>query len=89
MQYGGCIASHKYSFKSDQNQTELSVKVKEVEKDSIGYTVEYNVLENPQTWDKKMQTLHSRGVLYTFWGIWKFTKLKIWTDRNLQAQKQI
>ena len=40
------IATHAYSFRTNNNQTELSTKIKELKNNKIEYKLEYHLLEN-------------------------------------------
>ena len=44
------IASHQYSFRSENNQTELSAKVKQLDRDGTQYRIEYHVMENTESY---------------------------------------
>ena len=49
------IATHAQSFKTQNNQTELSSKIKELEDNGKQYTLEYHLLENKQSYTHELK----------------------------------
>ena len=65
------IATHKYSIKTDKNQTELSAKAKELESKNITYQIEYHILENSEAYKPEIKRckLCTVEIYYIiFWG---------------------
>ena len=44
------VATHKYSFNSNNNQTELSVKVKQLTREGTAFSLEYHLMETKEAY---------------------------------------
>ena len=52
------VATHKQSFKSCNNQTELSCKIKELDQNNIKYDLTFKLLENKKSYNPEIRKCH-------------------------------
>ena len=64
------IATHNYSIRTENNQTELSSKVKELKSKNIIYSLKYHLIENTESYKPEIGRckLCTAEVYYIFFG---------------------